>query len=272
MNGFKTFLLMVALMALLMGAGFLIGGYQGVTIALLIGLAINFISYWFSDKIVLSMYRAHRVEINSHPQLYRTIEKLAQRAGLPMPAIYIIPQQQPNAFATGRNPQHAAVAVTTGIMETLSEQELSGVLGHELAHIKNRDILISTIAAAIAAAISYLGYMGLFGGGRHQRRDNAMFGLLLIILGPLAAMLVQMAISRTREYKADRDGAEICGNPEYLASGLGRISGIIKQVPMDANPATAHMFIVNPLRGGGLASLFSTHPPIEKRIEKLRSM
>ena len=270
MNGFKTFLLMVVLMALLMGAGYLVGGYQGVTVALLVGLGINFISYWFSDKIVLSMYRATRVDTNSHPRLYKMVETLAKGAGLPMPALYIIPQQQPNAFATGRNPRHAAVAVTTGIMETLSEQELSGVLGHELAHIKHRDILISTIAAAIAAAISYLGYMGRFSGRR--RSGNAMFSLLLIILGPLAAMLVQMAISRAREYKADRGGAEICGNPEYLASGLGRISGIIKQVPMNANPATSHMFIANPLKGGGLASLFSTHPPMEKRIEKLRSM
>jgi heat shock protein HtpX len=249
-------------------------------IAFAIAVAMNFASYWFSDKIVLRMYNAREVNESQSPDLYSLVRSLATRASLPMPKVYIIPGEQPNAFATGRNPEHAAVAATEGILRVLSREELSGVIGHELAHVKNRDILIGSIAAMMAGAISMLANMAqwamIFGGGRGDDDDdggsNLIGGLLMIILAPIAAMLIQMAISRSREYIADADGARLAGNPRYLSSALRKLHNAAQQIPMNASPATAHMFIVSPLSGGAIASLFSTHPPMEKRIEKLESM
>lgn len=278
MNTMKTFLLMGVLTLMLVFAGGLAGGKTGMTIALIMAFGMNFFSYWFSDKIVLKMYGAQPVTEAEAPELFGMVRRLAQRAQLPMPKVAIINEDQPNAFATGRNPEHGTVAVTTGIMRILSREELEGVLAHELAHIKNRDILVGTIAAAIAGAISYLAQMAqfamIFGGGRHDDDDGGspIGTIVMMIVGPIAAMLVQMAISRSREYGADAGGAEICGNPLYLANALNKLQMASQQIPMQANPATAHMFIVNPLSGGALMNLFSTHPPMEERIARLKAM
>lgn len=278
MNNIKTLVLLVTLTLILVWAGAAIGGKQGMTIALIFAFGMNFFAYWFSDKIVLRMYGAKEVTESEAPELYRIVRTLSQKAGIPMPKVYIINEEQPNAFATGRNPKHAAVAVTTGIMRILSSEELQGVIGHELAHVKHRDILISTIAATIAGAISYLAQMAqwamLFGGhrGDDEEGGNPIAALIMMIVGPIAAMIVQMAISRSREYAADEGGARIAGNPRYLSSALRKLHWASQKIPMDANPATSHMFIVNPLSGGGILKLFSTHPPIEERIARLESM
>ena len=272
-------MLLVTLTLVLVWAGAAIGGKQGMTIAFIFAFGINIFSYWFSDKIVLRMYGAKEVTETEAPELYSIVRRLAQKAELPMPRVYMMNQDQPNAFATGRNPNHAAVAVTTGIMRILSHEELEGVIGHELAHVKHRDILISTIAATIAGAISYLAQMAqwamIFGGNRGGNDDEGgspVAALVMMIVGPLAALIIQMAISRSREYGADEDGAKIAGNPRYLSGALRKLSMASKKIPMDANPSTSHMFIVNPLSGGGILKLFSTHPPIEERIARLESM
>ncbi len=279
MNMLKTMMLMVTLTLMLVFIGGLIGGKSGMTFALVMAFGMNFFTYWFSDKIVLSMYGAKPVSETDAPELLFMVRKLAERAGLPMPKVYIIDQQQPNAFATGRNPEHGAVAVTTGIMKILSKEELAGVIAHELAHIKNRDILVATIAATFAGAISYLAQMAqwtmLFGGrsGDDDRDgNNPIAALVMMIVGPIAAMIIQMAISRSREYGADAAGAAISGHPLYLAGALKKLHLASQRIPMDATPATSHMFIVNPLTGGGLLRLFSTHPPIEERIARLPTM
>ncbi len=278
MNTMKTFMLMALLTALVIFIGNLIGGNNGMVMAFMIALVMNFGTYWFSDKIVLGMYHAQEITTESHPGVIRIVQDLAQRAGLPMPRVYMIPSEQPNAFTTGRDPQHAAVAMTEGIVRTLSADELRGVLGHELAHVKHRDILIGTVAATMAGSISMIAHMAqfamIFGGGRSSDNEggNPIGGLLMIILAPIAAMLIQMAISRSREYEADRGGAEMAGNPLSLANALRKLEAKAKEIPMNATPATAHMFIVNPLRGGGIASLFSTHPPMEERIARLEQM
>jgi heat shock protein HtpX len=272
-NGLKTAVLLGLLSGLLLLIGDLLGGAQGLVIAFVFAVVMNFGSYWFSDKIVLRMYRAQEVG-PSHP-LYQITARLAQRASLPMPKVYVIPDQSPNAFATGRNPQHAAVAATEGIMRVLSEHELEGVMAHELAHVKHRDILISSIAATIAATIMMAArmaaYAGMFSGGRDERGGgrNPIALLGMLILAPIAAMLIQAAISRSREFVADAGGAEIAGSPYGLADALRKIEAVAKRVPLDANPATAHMFIVKPFSGAGLMSLFSTHPPTEQRIAAL---
>lgn len=278
MNNIKTLFLLVTLTLILIWAGAALGGKQGMTIALIFALGMNFFAYWFSDKIVLKMYGAKEVSEAEAPELYSIVRRLSQKAQIPMPKVYIIDQAQPNAFATGRNPKHAAVAVTTGIMRILSHEELQGVIGHELAHIKHRDILISTIAATIAGAISYLAQMAqwamIFGGHRGDEEEggNPIAALIMMIVGPIAALIVQMAISRSREYAADEGGAKIAGNPRYLSSALRKLHIASQKIHMEANPATSHMFIVNPLSGGGLLKLFSTHPPIEERISRLESM
>ena len=249
-----------------------------MTFALIIAFVMNFIAYWFSDKIVLRLYGAREVNEAEAPELYGIVARLSQKAYLPMPKVYVMDQEQPNAFATGRNPEHGAVAVTTGIMRILSREELEGVIAHELAHIQHRDILVSTIAATIAGAISYLAQMAqwaaIFGGGRdgENKGSNPIAALVMMIVGPIAAMMVQMAISRSREYGADQGGARIAGNPLSLARALGKLHAASQRIPMEANPATSHMFIVNPLSGGGLLKLFSTHPPIEERIARLEAM
>lgn len=279
MNGLKTMVLMVTLTLMLVGFGAILGGRSGMTIALIMAFAMNFFTYWFSDKIVLRMYGAQEVSEAEAPELHAMVRDLARQAGLPMPRIYIIDEEQPNAFATGRNPQHAAVAVTTGIMRILSPTELQGVLAHELAHIRNRDILVSTVAATIAGAISYLAQMAqwamIFGGRSGDDEEgggNPIAAIVMMIVGPIAAMLVQMAISRAREYGADETGARICGRPLALANALRKLQMAVQQIPMEANPATSHLFIVNPLSGGGIVKLFSTHPPIEERIARLEAM
>ncbi|MBI1818971.1 MAG: zinc metalloprotease HtpX [Nitrospirae bacterium] len=277
MNNLKTTFLLVLLTLLLIFAGNLIGGRGGAMIAFVIAMGMNFISYWFSDKIVLAMYRAKEVTENEAPALYTAVRMLVTRANLPMPKVYIMENPTPNAFATGRNPEHAAVAVTTGILDILSKDELAGVLAHELAHVQHRDILISTIAAAIAGAISMLANMAQWSmmfGGRDDRdgRGNIVASLALIILAPIAAMLVQMAVSRSREFEADKGGAIISGSPLSLANALRKLDRGVHQIPMDANPATAHMFIVSPLTGNAFFKLFSTHPPIEERIARLEQM
>jgi heat shock protein HtpX len=272
-NSFKTVLLLGALSGLLLVIGELLGGANGLVIAFGFAAVMNFASYWFSDKIVLRMYRAQEVGAG-HP-LHGMVERLARQGGLPMPKVYIIPDPSPNAFATGRNPSHAAVAATEGILRVLSEHELEGVIAHELAHVKHRDILISSVAATIAAAIMMFARMamwaGMFGGygGRDERGGNPIALLATIILAPMAAMLIQAAISRSREFAADAGGARIAGTPYGLADALRKIDAASKRVPLDANPATAHMFIVKPFSGGGLMSLFSTHPPTEQRIQAL---
>jgi heat shock protein HtpX len=277
-NTLKTFILMAALTGLFMIGGQVLGGNQGMMFALVIALGMNFFAYWNSDKMALAMNKAREVSETEAPDLHRIVAHLAQRAGLPKPRVYVVDNPTPNAFATGRNPEHAAVAVTTGIMQALNKEELEGVLGHELGHIKNRDILISSIAAVMAGAISYLATMAqwamIFGGGRNDDEGggNPIAMLIMMIVAPLAASLIQMAISRSREYIADRTGAEICGHPKALASALQKLSNYNKQRPMQVNPATAQMYIVNPLKGNFIASLFSTHPPMEERIRRLLAM
>jgi len=277
MNTLKTTFLMALLTVLMVTLGGMIGGKGGMTMALIMAAGMNFFSYWFSDKMVLSMYGAQEIGESDDPRFYRLVQRLAERAGLPMPKVYLIDSDTPNAFATGRNPQHAAVAATTGILRILTEDELAGVMAHELAHVKNRDILISTIAATFAGAITYLAHMAqwaaMFGGRSEEDEGGGIIGsILMAILAPIAAMLVQMAISRSREYGADAGGASICGNPLYLANALQKLEMANHQVPMQANAATAHMFIVNPLTAGGIASLFSTHPPMPERIARLQEM
>lgn len=275
MNQVKTVILLTALAALLIGIGGYLGGKNGATIALVIALVMNVGSYWFSDKIVLSMYHAQEVTPEQAPDLYNLVGQLAQQAGLPMPKVYIIPDDSPNAFATGRNPDNAVVAVTEGILRLLSWEELAGVIGHELGHVKHRDILIQTIAATIGTAITYLAHFGMFFGGRSDQeggRGSFVGTLLMMILAPLAAMIIQMAISRSREYLADDAGAHICGHPMWLAQALDKLRRGTDAIPMHAEQATAHMFIVNPFAGGGLSKLFSTHPPIEERIARLQAM
>jgi heat shock protein HtpX len=276
-NWVKTAILMAAITALFIVIGGLIGGKSGMIIALLIALAMNFFSYWFSDKMVLRMYNAQEVDETTAPQFYRMIRELAQRAQLPMPRVYLIDEAAPNAFATGRNPEHAAVAATTGILRVLSEREMRGVMAHELAHVKHRDILISTISATMAGAISALANFAMFFGGRDEegRPVNPIAGILVAILAPIAAALIQMAISRAREFEADRRGAAISGDPQALASALEKIHRYASGVPFAAaeeHPATAQMMIINPLHGGGIKNLFSTHPQVEERIARLMEM
>ncbi len=278
MNTFKTFVLLLALTLFFVWIGGLIGGRTGMTFALIFAGMMNFFAYWFSDRIVLAMYRAKEVTEAEAPELYSIVRQLAQKAGMPMPRVYIIHADQPNAFATGRSPKHAAVAVTTGIMRLLSTEELAGVIGHELAHIKHRDVLISTVAATIAGAISYLAQMAqwIFVFGGFSRDDdeggNPIVALLMMIIAPIVAMIVQMAISRSREFAADAGGARLVGNPRYLASALRKLHMASQTISMEANPATSHLFIVNPLSGRNIAKLFSTHPPIEERIARLEAM
>ncbi|MBI5073995.1 MAG: zinc metalloprotease HtpX [Nitrospirae bacterium] len=274
MNIMKTVMLMLLLTMLLVFGGAAVGGQSGMTIALMMAGVMNFVSYFFSDKIVLKMYRAKQVTESEAPVLYRIVRTLSQKAGMPMPKVYIIPDDSPNAFATGRNPNHAAVAATEGIMRILSEEELAGVMAHELAHVKHRDILIGTIAATMAGAISYLGHMAMFFGGRGDDDEGGspVAGILMMILAPIAAMLIQMAISRSREYAADAGGAQLQGNPMSLANALGKLDAGAQTIPMDATPATSHMMIVSPLTGGSFMKLFSTHPPVEERIARLRAM
>lgn len=279
MNTLKTTFLLTLMTLLLIFAGGAIGGQGGMLLALILAGVMNFVSYWFSDKIVLAMYGAKEVTEADSPEFYGLVRQLADRSGLPMPRVYIIPSDTPNAFATGRNPQHAAVAATEGILRILSREELMGVMAHELSHVKHRDILISTIAATVAGAITYLAHMAqwaaIFGGGRDRDGEGGgILGMLVMaIVAPLAALLIQMAISRSREYEADKGGAEISGNPLYLAGALRKLEMANRQLPMqEATPASAHMFIVNPLTGGGLMSLFSTHPPMEERVRRLESM
>jgi heat shock protein HtpX len=283
MNGFRTTILLAALTALVVWIGQMVGGPNGAVLALVMAGAMNFFSYWFSDKIVLKMYGAQEISANDDPELYGIVRDLTARAGLPMPKVYIIPEETPNAFATGRNPEHAAVAVTQGIRRILDKRELAGVLGHELSHVKHRDILISSIAATLAGAISYLAYMAqwaaIFGGGSRDREEGGsnIFSLLfMMIVAPLAASLIQMAVSRSREYMADEGGAKVSGDPLALASALRKLEMGAQNIPLQVSDATAnstaHMFIVNPLTGAGLAKLFSTHPPMEERIARLEAM
>jgi len=277
MNTLRTGILLGALTGLLMLIGGYFGGKQGIVIAFIFAMVMNLGSYWFSDKIVLSMYRAREVSEGEAPELYSIVKNLALRAGLPMPRVYIVPGDTPNAFATGRNENHAVVAVTEGILRMLNRDELEGVLAHELTHIKNKDMLIGSIAATLAGAVMMLASMAkwaaIFGVGGDDDEGGGIFGLILMaILAPIAAMLIQMGISRSREYLADEGGARISGKPYGLAGALEKLSNASKTIPMRANPSTAHMFIVNPLTAKSFANLFSTHPPIEKRVEKLRSM
>jgi heat shock protein HtpX len=274
MNGFKTALLFIVLTVLFISVGYLIGGQGGATLAFIIALVMNLGTYWFSDKIVLATYRAKEISEQENPRLFGIVRQTAQMAGLPMPKVYIVPNPTPNAFATGRNPQHAAVAATQGILDLLNDDELMAVMAHELGHVKNRDILVSTIAATIAGAISYIAYMAhwmpfLGGGDDDDRGGNIIVILLVAILAPIAAMLIQMAISRQREYGADRSGAQISHKPRALAAALAKLHNMNQRMPMQNNPATSHMFIVNPLSGKSFASLFSTHPPVEDRIARL---
>ncbi len=275
-NGFKTAFLLTLLTLLLMFLGRFFGGENGMLLALLIAAVMNFVSYFYSDKIALAMYRAQPVTREQLPRAYQTVERLTQKIGLPMPKIYVIPSESPNAFATGRNPKHASVAVTQGILNLLTDEELEGVLAHELGHVNNRDILISSVAATIAGAITYAAQMGrwamIFGGGmeRNDRdREGGISALLMLILAPIAAMMIQLWVSRTREYEADATGAHFTGNPYALASALAKLDAYSKRIPMAATPSTAHLFIIQPMLGMNFGSLFSTHPPIAKRIERL---
>lgn len=279
MNMLKTGVLMVVLTLVFLLVGALVGGRSGMTLALVIALGMNLITYWFSDKIVLRMYGAKEIGENDAVRLYQMVARLSQNAGLPMPKVCLIEQDQPNAFATGRNPEHGAIAVTTGLLQILTKEELEGVIAHELAHIKHRDILIGTIAATMAGAITYLAQMAqwamIFGGrGSDEREDGGSLAstLVMMIVGPIAAILIQMAVSRSREYAADAGGARISGNPLKLAEALRQLQVASQRLPMEAAPATAHMFIVNPLSGGGFLRLFSTHPPMEERIKRLEDM
>ena len=281
-NLMKTGVLLAALTVLLVLIGGALGGQNGMVMAFVLALVMNFGSYWFSDKIVLAMYRAQPVDEAAAPALHRIVRTLATRAGIPMPKVYIIPGESPNAFATGRNPQHAAIACTEGILRIMSEQELEGVLAHELSHVQNRDTLIMAIAATLAGAITYMAHMAqwamIFGGGRRDSDEEGsgggglIGGLLMIVLAPLAATLIQLAVSRSREFQADASGAQMAGQPEGLARALEKLEVASKVAPMDATPATAHLFIVNPLTGGGWTTLFSTHPPIAERVARLRAM
>ena len=280
-NLVKTGVLLAALTVLLVLIGGALGGQHGMLLAFVMAMVMNLGSYWFSDKIVLSMYGAKPVEEAQAPGLYRIVRTLATRAGIPMPRVYILPQETPNAFATGRNPQHAAVAVTEGILRVMSEEELEGVLAHELSHVQNRDTLIMAIAATLAGAITYLAHMAqwamIFGGSRRDSDEEGggggiFGGILMIVLAPLAATLIQLAVSRSREFQADASGARMAGQPWGLAKALEKLEMAASMAPMQATPATAHLFIVNPLRGGGLMSLFSTHPPTQERIARLRAM
>lgn len=276
MNALRTTLLLALLTCLLVLAGGAIGGRSGMTMALVMAGVMNFVSYWFSDKIVLSMYGAREVGEQDYPEFYAMVRQLAIQAGMPMPRVYLIESDTPNAFATGRNPNHAAVAATTGILQMLSERELRGVMAHELAHVRHRDILISTLSATVAGAISALANFGMFFGGRDEEgRSNPLVGLLIMILAPLAAALIQMAISRSREFEADRGGAEISGDPEALAAALQKIERYAQGLPLEAaeaHPETAQMMIINPLSGGDLRGLFSTHPATEERIRRLLAL
>jgi len=276
MNTLKTALLLTSLTLLLLFIGEYFGGRNGLILAFLFAGVMNFVSYFFSDKIALAMYRAQPVTREQAPRLYQIVERLTGKTGLPMPKIYVIPTDSPNAFATGRNPQHASVAVTQGILGLLNDDEMEGVLAHELGHVRNRDILISSVAATIAGAITFLARMGAWGamfggyGGRDDRnRGGGIAALLMLILAPFAAMLIQLAVSRSREYQADQTGAHITGNPYALASALQKLDAYSRRVPMQATPSTAHLFIIQPLLGMNFASLFSTHPPTAKRIERL---
>lgn len=274
-NWFKTALLLGVLTALIVWVGNLLGGRQGMIIAFVLALGMNFFSYWFSDKIVLRMYRASEVTQAESPELYDIVRTIAFKANMPMPRIYVIPEKSPNAFATGRNPEHAVVAVTQGLLELMNRDEIMGVLAHEMAHVKNRDILIGSIAATMAGAIMILANMArfaaFFGGGssRDDRGGGAIGMLAAAIVAPIAALLIQMAVSRSREYHADETGADLAGHPMGLASALRKLGAYSKRIPMQAEPSTAHMFIVNPLSAGSLANLFSTHPPLEERIARL---
>ena len=279
MNQLKTFFLMALLTVLFVWVGDLVGGRDGAIFALVMAALMNFGVYWFSDKIVLRMYGAQEVTEAEAPGLHRIVRELSQKAGIPMPRVYVMNSDSPNAFATGRNPEHAAVAVTRGIMRLLDEEELKGVIAHELSHIRHRDILVSTVAATIAGALSYMARMarwslffGGFGSDDEEGGGNILAIVLFTTLAAFAAMLIQLAISRAREYLADEGGARLAGNPLYLARALAKLEAASRRIPMQTNPATAHMFIVNPLRGGGLMTLFSTHPPIEERIRRLEEM
>lgn len=277
MNGFKTFLLLTAMTLLFIIIGQQLGGRSGMMMAFFFAIATNFFSYWFSDKIVLMMYGAKEIKPGELPRVERAVQSLVQKDGMPMPRLYYINTPMPNAFATGRNPHHAAVAVTTGILDILDDKELAGVLAHELSHVKNRDILISTIVATVAGAIFMLARMAqfaaMFGGSRDREGGGNPIGLIVTaIVAPLAAMLIQMAISRSREYQADSTGGRMLGDPLALASALRKISAGVRQRPVEVSPTTAHMFIVNPLRGGSMLSLFSTHPPMEERVKRLEKL
>lgn len=276
-NMMKTAVLMAAITALFVAIGGMIGGRSGMMLALVVALGMNFFSYWFSDQMVLKMYNAREVDAQTAPRFYAMVQELAQRANLPMPRVYLIDEAAPNAFATGRNPEHAAVAATTGIIDVLSERELRGVMSHELAHIQHRDILISTISATMAGAISMLANFAMFFGGRDQegRPANPLAGIAVAILAPLAASLIQMAISRAREFEADRGGAEISGDPQALASALDKIHRYARGIPLEAaeaHPETAQMMIMNPLSAEGIQGLFATHPSTEERIARLQAM
>jgi heat shock protein HtpX len=276
-NLMKTAILMAAITALFMAIGSVLGGRQGMMLALIAALGMNFFSYWFSDKLVLKMYNAQEVDESSAPQFYSMVRDLAQRAQLPMPKVYLIEEDAPNAFATGRNPEHAAVAATTGLLRALTERELRGVMAHELAHVRHRDILISTVSATMAGAISMLANFAMFFGARNSegRSTNPIVGILVMLLAPIAAGLIQMAISRAREFEADRGGAEISGEPQALASALQKIHRLAQGIPLETaerHPETAQMMIMNPLSAGGLRGLFSTHPSTEERVERLLAM
>ena len=276
MNYFKTAILLAGLTALFMAVGYVIGGQSGMLIALLVAAATNLFAYWNSDKMVLRMNGAQEVDEASAPELYGLVRDLAGRAGLPMPRVYLMDNPQPNAFATGRNPQNAAVAATTGLLDTLSREEVAGVIAHELAHVKNHDTLTMTVTATIAGAISMLAQFGMFFGGNRNNNSLGIVGMLLVVvLAPIAAMIVQMAISRSREYEADRLGGQIVGRPRWLASALAKISNAAQRIPnepAEANPATAHLFIINPLSGARMDNLFSTHPATENRIAALEEL
>jgi heat shock protein HtpX len=276
-NWFKTTLLLGVMTALIIWIGHLFGGRQGMILAFILAMGMNFFSYWYSDKIVLKMYRAREVSPQENPQLYEMVRQIAEKAHLPMPRVYMIPNASPNAFATGRNPEHAVVAVTEGLVKLMNRDEIAGVISHEMAHVKNRDILIGSIAATMAGAIMIIASMArwaaIFGGGRDDEDGGGLGGIGLIvmsILAPIAALLIQMAISRSREYHADATGAGFAGQPYGLASALEKLGAYSRKVPLEANPSTAHMFIVNPLSARKMASLFSTHPPLEERIARLR--